>query len=202
MIQLGLLVHQVGFLSHHKRTAPEFVFSQDETTLFRRSLKNPLNEPGIKMLSLRLLSLYCKQLWIKCLLNNYLPDKPFMAPAIDLLNQHQSSVFQSFKSRRVAVHGTEALLTRWKASEAFHVPKIGQKSWMKKERMVKVQFFLLLTFLLSNTWSVWSMGFHLPTMSSWEKKKKRQTRYSFFLCGVWNIELCHCVSCGDKRAWL
>lgn len=92
------------------------------------------------------------------------------APAINLVLS-----FQSFKSRRVAVHGTEALLTCWEASEAFHVPRIGQESRTKKERMVKVQFFfLLLTLLLSNTWSVWSLGFHLPTMS-------RKAELVFFL---------------------
>lgn len=72
-------------------------------------------------------------------------------PSESALVVSQVLPFQSFKSCRVTVHGTEALLTRWEASEAFHVPRIGQKGWMKKERMGKVQFFLFLTFLISNT---------------------------------------------------
>lgn len=126
-----------------------------------------------------------------------------MDPTIDLLIQHHPSIWfypfnHSSPIESLSMVLTPCLLTG-RQVRRFIYQGLDGKTGRSKERMVKVQGFLLTFYLLSNTWSVWSLGFHLPTMSSWEKKKgsrtailsfsvERETSKCVTLCLLWRQE--------------
>lgn len=113
----------------------------------------------------------------------------FMDPTIDLLIQHHPSIWfypfnHSSPVESLSMVLTLCLLTG-RQVRRFIYQGLDGKTGRNKERIVKVRGFLLTFYLLSNTWSVWSLGFHLPTMSSWGKKKEVE---QLFFLSLWSVK--------------
>lgn len=109
-----------------------------------------------------------------------------MEPTIDLLIQHHPSIwFYPFNHSSPIESLSKVLklcLLTGRQVRRFMYQGLDGKAGRSKEGAG----FLLLTFLLSNTWSVWSLGFHLPTMSSWGEKKKQREQLSFL--SLWSVK--------------
>jgi len=113
----------------------------------------------------------------------------FVGPTIDLLIQHHPSIwFYPFNHPSPIESLSMVLksLLTGRQVRRFIYQRL-ERNRKKQRKNGKGSGVFTFTFLVSNIWSVWCLGFHLPTMSSWEKEKKKEVEQLFFL-SLWSVK--------------